>query len=498
LIIQNRDSLLSHGNVGIRRHALDILEAGLRAADPYQATTRLIRIVGDHLYIGGHPEMDVSGFGDEVIDLREIDNIYMIGAGKAVQRQAQALEDILGDRLTAGAITAKKGEGAYLRRIEVTEGAHPVPNEDSLAGARKIVEIARRATERDLVFTAFSDGASSLFTLPAEGFTLDDLRALYRLSIKFGVQSIITRPMVYFSQVSCGRIARMIHPARAVHLILCTVPYRRWNGVLPTSQIFVPTWPSGLRRMDAAVREYKLEPWYEELPPAMHDALERKESRLEVPDLDDFRRMRISYWQPVDSQQMLRAAKCEAERLGYHGAILGLWSMINTSELAHMHGGMVRQVVRSGEPFPAPVALLSTGEMSTPVGSTTGIGGRNQEFALRVAQQLGGEAPPNTFPALETGEPIGEHIVVASVDSDGTDGPGNQFNKSAPDDFRCQAGGITDGSTLCRARELGIDLDAELRNHASSVPLLKLGDSIYTGNTGSCLGDLRLVLIPGR
>jgi len=177
--IKNREELICHGNRQGRSLALDILEGGLAAADPYENTRKLIRLENNRLVIGGYPERDVSGYGDEIIDLSQIDRIYVVGAGKSVQRQAKALEDILGDRLTAGAITIKKGEEILLERIEITEGAHPVPDEGSVAGTRKIVDIAKRAGERDLVFTIFSDGASSLSPLPAERITLDDLHALY-------------------------------------------------------------------------------------------------------------------------------------------------------------------------------------------------------------------------------------------------------------------------------------------------------------------------------
>ena len=97
MLITNRTELISHGDREGRAMALDILEAGLTAADPYANTRNLIRIEGDQLFVGGYPDKDVSGFGDEVVDLSGIDNIYVIGAGKAVQRQAQALEDLLGD-----------------------------------------------------------------------------------------------------------------------------------------------------------------------------------------------------------------------------------------------------------------------------------------------------------------------------------------------------------------------------------------------------------------
>ena len=159
--IKNREGLVSHGDREGRALALDILEGGLAAADPYANTRDLIRMqaagrTGNRLLVGGAPDRDVSGYGDEVIDLDEVDHIYVIGAGKAVQRQAQALEDLLGDRLTAGAIIGKQGEGSHLRRIEVIEGAHPVPDEQSVIGAQKLVEIADRAGPNDLVITVFS------------------------------------------------------------------------------------------------------------------------------------------------------------------------------------------------------------------------------------------------------------------------------------------------------------------------------------------------------
>jgi glycerate 2-kinase len=498
VIIRNREQLLEHGNRRVREHALDILEAGLAAADPYDSIRKLVRIEGDTLHVGGQPDMDVSGFGDEIIDLREIEHIYVIGAGKAVQRQAKALEDILGDRLTAGAIIAKKGEGCYLERIEVTEGAHPVPDEDSLAGAEKIVAIAKRATERDLVFTIFSDGASSLFQLPQPGYTLDDLRALYRLAIKFGDQTVITRSMIYFSQVGTGRITRMVHPARSVNMILCTVPYTRWHGKLPTSRIFVPTWPSGTRKMADDVAEFQQEPWYAELPPRMKAAFDRLDPALCPPNLDDYRTQKMSFWQPVDAPQMVAAAKGKAEELGYHGAVLGLWSLVNCQETAHLLSGIARYAALHGQPFDPPVAFISTGELTVPVGDTNGIGGRNQEFVLHCARWLGGKANAVTKPSLQIGLKIDRDMVVASIDSDGTDGPGTQFNQNAPSDFRCQAGGIVDGETLARARAAGIDLSAELQAHNSSMPLWRLGDSIYTGNTGTCIGDLRVILVPNR
>lgn len=482
MYVKNRDEVVSPGNSRGREMVLDIIEAGLAAVDPYQNTRKLVRIEKGKLIIGGHPEMDLSGYGDEVIDLKRVRNIYVIGAGKAVQRQARALEDMLEERLTAGAITIKKGEEIVLKKIEVTEGAHPVPDEKSVEGTRKIVEIARRAGEGDLVFALFSSGSSSLFALPPGGYSLEDLRAVYRLAIKYGDQSIIWRVMKYFSTVNSGRIVMLIHPARTVNLLMSIKAYEPWGGKISTGGDWIPSWPPGPKRLGEAVGEMKTEPWWEELPGSMRAALERRDPECEVPGLADFRRVKASYWQPIDYRRMLEAAGAKAEKYGFRGAILGTWMMVQSADAAEITMGMARDCLRYGTPFEPPVALISAGEMTVPVGTATGIGGRNQEFALTAA--------------LRTSDLLLSGVTVGAVDTDGTDGPGLQMVSAGKSDFRTLAGGVGDSRTLAAARAMGLDLTAELKNHNSTPVLMKLKSGIYTGNTGIVGGDLRVVLIP--
>ncbi|MBC7236191.1 MAG: DUF4147 domain-containing protein [Chloroflexi bacterium] len=482
MIIKNRDELVSHGDQEGRALALDILEGGLSASDPYVNTLKLVRIEGDTLFVGGHPEMNVSGFPDEVIDLRQVDRILIIGAGKAVQRQAKALEDLLGDRLTAGAITIKKGEPIELERITVTEAAHPVPDEQSVLGAERIIRLIEGLTERDLVFTLFSDGASSLFVLPAPGLTLDDIRQVYFLAIKYGAQQVIHQVMPYFSAVKCGRITRRIHPARMIHFIMQVGLFPRWHGALPETGNWVPSWPPAPRRMLQAVDDLKRQPWWDELPPNLRRALEKGGEPYEVPDRAEFRRMRFSFWQPIDLYQMLQGSKAKAEELGLQGVILSSHLAAYSSAAATVLAHIAHECETYGRPFAPPVALLTGGHLDVPVGNATGIGGRNQEFALLWGRALG------------RGTLASKRIVVAAMDSDGTDGPGTQH---APDGGEpiCMAGGIVDGYTMEEAAALGVDIDAELANHNSTMALMALKSAIYTGNTGTCLGDLRVAIV---
>jgi glycerate-2-kinase len=130
-----------------------------------------------------------------------------------------------------------------------------------------------------------------------------------------------------------------------------------------------------------------------------------------------------------------------------------------------------------GVPFEPPVVLLTAGELLVTVGQETGIGGRNQEYALAAALQIAGS----------------ERIVVGAVDTDGTDGPGAQYVAGA-EQIPTLAGGLVDGATLHEAQALGVDLREALRRHNATLALLALDSGILaTQSTG--LQDLGVILV---
>src|ERR1041385_4546989 len=106
-------------NKVLRRHALAIFRAALAAADPADGVARHLR------------RRDLSRYR----------NIYVVGAGKAGASMAQAAERVLGRRITAGLVNVKDGHVARLRRIELNECGHPVPDERGVEGAARIASI---------------------------------------------------------------------------------------------------------------------------------------------------------------------------------------------------------------------------------------------------------------------------------------------------------------------------------------------------------------------
>ena len=126
------------------------------------------------------------------------------------------------------------------------------------------------------------------------------------------------------------------------------------------------------------------------------------------------------------------------------------------------------------EPFAPPCCFVSSGELLVTVGDELGVGGRNQEYVLSAALNIGER-----------------NIVFGAVDTDGTDGPGGHFSEDAPD---CLAGGITDGYTLKEAKEKGVDIRQAIKEHATSEALWMLKSGIYAEHNIS-IGDLGIVLI---
>ena len=125
-IIKNYDMLLSHGETKTRKVALDIAEAAIQRAIPYHETLRLIQRTPESISIG-----------ERTIFLREIDHIYVVGVGKGAYPIAQALEEKLGDLIDEGIVLVKKGDTRRLKRIEIIESGHPLPDQAGIDGAKK-------------------------------------------------------------------------------------------------------------------------------------------------------------------------------------------------------------------------------------------------------------------------------------------------------------------------------------------------------------------------
>jgi len=449
MIIKNRKELLSHGYKKGRRVALDIAEHAIKAVDAYDATKKRVHVENRKLIVG-----ELS------YDLSKVGNIYLIGGGKATFSIAQALDEILGEQIKRGIVNVKRSQKRRLRNIEVTEAGHPIPDERGMEGAKEMIRIAKDAKHGDLVFCAVTGGASALVPLPAGNISLEDKKRVTGLLLRCGATiDEINAVRKHISAIKGGRLAKLIHPAETINLIVIDeIAGCPWGPTLPDTTTF-----------EEAINVLKKYNLWGKVPASVREHLKRgsMDPRLETPKPRDLEGFSIHNVVLADNEIMCEAARKRAEELGFKSLILSTVLEGESKEVGIVLASIAKEVKKKGRFIKPPCVLILGGETTVTIAGRYGKGGPSQELVLGASLQIAGS----------------KGIVITSIDTDGTDGPTEI------------AGGITDGSTLKRAREKGLDVFESLIKHNSSEVLMKLGDAIITRPTGTNVMDLNIMVI---
>ncbi len=448
-LIKNSEELLLKGNIQGRWVALQVLEHALKKIDTYNAVKRSIRVKGDRLFVG-----------DVEYELSKLNNIYVLGAGKASFDIAKALEDVLQERIRDGVIIEKKGREKKLNKIRIIEAGHPIPDEAGLMGAVEITKMANKASEGDLVFVAITGGCSALMPLPAEGLTLEDKIDVNKLLLNSGATiDEINTVRKHISQIKGGRLALMIHPSEMVNLIVIDeVAGKPWGPTISDDTTF--------EDVRSVLNKYNL---WGNLPENVRIYLENAEQESETPKEKDFTALGIKANTIIlaTNSDACEAAAEEARRLGYKASILTTSLEGESKDIGIALSAIAKEVDSNSRPIKSPGVIILGGETTVTLVGEAGEGGRNQELALSASLKIAGC----------------KNIVLASLGTDGTDGPTDI------------AGAIVDGYTLSRTQRIGIDLVSELKNHNSSYVFRTLGDAIFTEATGTNVMDLQVIVI---
>ncbi|MDF1585884.1 glycerate kinase type-2 family protein [Marinimicrococcus flavescens] len=383
----------------------------------------------------------------------------VIGAGKASAAMARALEEHWQGGPLEGLVVTRYGHAVPCRQIEIVEAAHPVPDEAGRAAAARILEMVRGLGPDDLVIALVSGGASSLLALPAPGLTLEDKQAVNRALLRSGANiNEMNCVRKHLSAIKGGRLAAAAHPARLVALMISDVP-----GDDPSVIGSGPTVPDPTSFADALAILHK----YGITEPAA--AIRHLEQAAEeTPKPGDPRLASAETVMIATPQGALEAAAAIARAAGYEPLILGDAIEGEAREVARVMAGIARQVVRHGQPAPRPCALLSGGETTVTVRGG-GRGGRNVEFLLGLAVELGGL----------------DGVSAVAGDTDGVDGAEEV------------AGAFVLPDTLARAAALGVDAKASLAENDGHGFFEALGDQLVTGPTLTNVNDFRAILIEG-
>lgn len=483
--IKNKEMITAHGNEKGRRIVTELLDVGLDALDPYLRVKALLHIENRKIVFNpaGFEMRDDPHAGPLALDLNDFDRIFVIGAAKGIQRAALALEEVLGDALTGGHVIGKHGDGILCKKIGVTLAGHPVPDESCIEGCKKIVELAADITARDLVFTIFGSGCSSLLTYPAGDIPLRDITDFtWMMQIEKGVPtSDLNKVRTHIDRLKGGRVLRQFHPATIINLVTAD-PAKTDSPVLRVSYFemlkdnsFFPSVPNTSTYADAIAAIVKWDAW-DETPASIRGWLLSGTAENENMSLEEYEALGARFFGLIfKDATVYPAVKKRAAELGYPCLMLSEYMEAEAREAGAVNASLALTAERLGEPFKAPIVLMTSGENVVTVGKETGVGGRNQEYCMAAALRIAGS----------------EKIVFGAVDTDGTDGPGGLKLPGAPE---CLAGAVVDGETLMEAKVAGIDLWQALKTHGTSEPLWQLGCGVEAEHCVSAL-DLGVILI---
>jgi glycerate 2-kinase len=424
-------------NRALRRQAAAIFRAALRAADPHDAVMRYLA------------RRDYSHFR----------HIYVIGAGKAGASMARAAERALGRFITGGVVNVKYGHVAKLRRVELNECGHPVPDQRGAAGAEHIAEIASVAGVGDLVLCLISGGASALLPLPAPPVTLAEKQEVTRLLLASGADiHEINAVRKHLSAIKGGQLARLAWPARVEALLV--------SDVIGDNVDVIGSGPAAPDRSTFADAAGVLDRYgiRGKVPAAVRTRIDQGVDGAieETPKPGDKVFSRVRNTVVGGNRLALDAAARHARQFGLSTLVLSSSIAGETREIARMHAAIAREVAESGRPVKPPACIITGGETTVTLRGD-GLGGRNQEFVLAAALDIAGL----------------DNVVVFSAGTDGTDGPTDA------------AGAIADGDTLGRKPDARRYLD----NNDSYHYFEALGDLVITGPTNTNVADVRILLI---
>lgn len=436
-----------------RAAIVQVLEAALAAVDPFQATRAVLQREGDTLNVAGR-----------TFDLQTFRRIIVLGAGKASAPMTQAVEEVLGDKISEGLVVVKYDHGAPTHHVEIAEAAHPRPDAAGVAAGERILQLAQSAQADDLVITLLSGGGSALLVAPAPGLTLADVQAMTDALLASGATiHEVNTLRKHCETLKGGQLARAVAPATLITLALSDVVGSPLDVIASG-----PTVPDASTWEDAwaIVRRFDLE---EKLPPPIVARLKAGLAGeiADTPKDDDPVFTTAHTLVIADNRVAALAAAARAKELGYNPLLLTTYLEGEAAQVARVAVALGREVLAHAAPVAPPACLILGGETTVTLGTQPGKGGRNQELALAAAIALAGES----------------EITVVSLATDGSDGPTDS------------AGGIADGGTVARGRELGFDAEEYLRRHNAYPYLQATHDLLKTGPTQTNVNDLAFVFV---
>ncbi len=398
---------------------------------------------------------------DENFELNDDQKIYVIGTGKASPTMAIAMEKILESDLEKGFIIAPPDTETSPSTIEMMEGSHPLPDENSIKATEKLISLIKEIPDESIVVNLLSGGTSALLCKPADDLSIDDFQETYKILLESGADIYeVNTVRKALSDVKGGQLLSYFNDVALLDLVISDVPNDELASIGSG-----PTTPQEIS-YDKAFKVLKKYMVWNDLPHDIRNHLADKmdsEAQNGGPfQTEDL--LNHKQWIVSSASKVAHQTKNILNQNGYKTTLIEpAWSgLVNEFEDHIMNYVETALQDSSGKK-----ALIFFGESTVKV-TGDGLGGRNQEIALRMAKRLKDYDQP---------------IVFLSAGTDGIDGPTDA------------AGAVVDQNTYQQAKSNGISPDEFIENNDSYHFFAKAGCHIKTGPTGNNVMDIQLVLI---
>lgn len=365
-------------------------------------------------------------------DLNNYDHIYVIGFGKTSSVAVMAIEEILGEKISGGIVMDEKiAKCKYVKQYICT---HPRPSQDNVLPSEELAKLAERLDEKDLAIVVVSGGGSSMICWPESECKQGTI--LYDEFLKSGGNiTELNTLRKHLSLLKGGGLAKLLYPATVASLIFCDVPGDHFEEVASG-----PTYKdtSYIKDAEEILTKYNL-PFNLTL--------------VETPK-EDIYFEKVKNIPLVTNTHALVGMDKKARELGYEVVNIG----------ANLYSSSEKIIEKLFEKVSSRRVVIGAGEPSVIVKRDRGVSGRCEYLTIR---------------ALES---IGPDDLLSSFASDGID------------NLSLSAGAIADKMTLEKAHKLSLSIENSIEENTIDEFFTKTQDQIITGETGSNVSDIMILL----
>ena len=369
MIIQNYEDLATSEK---KRECLEILEAGLKAADPENIIPKFVT----------PEEIKING---RILKLSGFSNIYTVAFGKAGDSMTRALNEMI--PIKSGIIVIPKGSKSKIKskKFQIFNSGHPKPDQTSVKAAKEVTKFLQNRRDGELVIFLVSGGGSSLLAIP-DDITLDDKIYVTDLLLKSGATiqefNCIRK---HLSKIKGGRLVENIK-CDGIGLVMSDVEGDDLSSIASGT-----TYMDNTTFLDALniINKYKLK---NKIP---LEILQRLEDGFKGKIPETPKNAKIENYVIANNKDCLKAMETKAKEFGYKVKTIQVFGNIKDATKTIMEN--ISDEQKS--------CLIFGGETTVEV-IGKGSGGRNQELVLRIlknAQNL-------------------KKIIISSMGTDGIDG----------------------------------------------------------------------------